>query len=771
MTDEIIANQEADENRELMEEKANLAQTIKLALRILEEIRLKMAKSRQAIMAAKKEMGEYSAHGIGGLYSADGFQELVEAGQQIHQINSQIALHDEEAAKIVKLERMINSPYFARIDFLFGGEAWPEKLYIGRSSLKDPETNAIAVYDWRTPVASVFYRFSPGPAYYDAPAGKIEGRLLLKRQFEIKAGRLEYYFDADVEVVDEFLRQILSQNSSAKMKTIVETIQRDQDAVIRDSGNELLMVQGVAGSGKTSIGLHRVAYLMYQDQKKPLLAENIVVLSPNTVFEQYIANVLPELGEQNVTSLTIDKILDQLLCLPVEPKNQLLEALVGGGDGGDGNCDGAQDAERRLLKAGLEFKTSAQFIEIIDRFIRAIPRHFIDFRDVVYDGKVIADRQTLKNKIVNSKKNLPLAALLKQLEPPLLTQVHNLRKGRLNKLKKLIREQTTNPFEIPERARLLSILESTVLIKEIRSFTEIDCRSLYSRLFEKDEFFYRLAKGLPLPENIGEILKSTREKLKGEVLGHEDGLALAYLTLAIRGYHGGRLVRQVVVDEAQDYYPLHFELFKRLFSQAHYTVLGDVNQTVGKEADLSLYEEIRRILDKKNSSLAVMNKSFRCTKEILDYSSRFLESAWQIESFSRQGEEPLTHRLPGRQALAAGILEEIALCRQRGYRSIGLICKTAKAAAAWYDCLQDQELKLIGDRQAEEPEGVFLIPIYMAKGLEFDAVLILDADGRHYRDQEDKKLLYIACTRALHRLALFCDAGAAALKDERGLSH
>ncbi len=822
--DQRAPGRETDKNQELTAEQENLDQTIRLALRVLEEMKAKTAKSRQAIMAAKKEMGEYTAHAIGGLYSDGGFQELVEAGQQVHQINSQIALHDEDAAKIARLERMAASPYFARIDFLFAGENRPEKLYIGRSSLKDPETNEIAVYDWRTPVASVFYRFSPGPAHYDAPAGKIEGQLLLKRQFEIKGGRLEYFFDADVEVVDEFLRRILSQNSSAKMKTIVETIQKDQDAVIRDSENELLMVQGVAGSGKTSIGLHRVAYLMYQDQKKPLQAENIVVLSPNTVFEQYIANVLPELGETNVTSLTMDKILQRLLHLPVQSKNRLLEDLVGSGDNkACGNCSGGgagayssnsndsnnesgEEGERGLLKASLEFKTSCQFIEIMNRFVQVIPRYFVDFQDVVYAGKTIADRQTLKSRVINSKKSLPLAALLKQLEPALLAQVHSLRKSRLNKLNRFIKEKTVNPFEIPERARLLSIRESTVLIKEIRRFTEVDCRSLYSRLFEKEELFYRLAKGLALPENIGEILRQTRENLKDEVLRHEDGLALAYLTLAIKGYHGGRLVRQVVVDEAQDYYPLHFELFKRLFPQAHYTVLGDVNQTVGKEADLSLYEEIRRILDKKSSSLAVMNKSFRCTREILNYSSRFLEDACQIESFSRQGEEPLSYRLPGRQALAAGMMEEIAACRQKGYRSIGLICKTAKEAAGWYACLQEQggaaavsagakaagqeaqearetklsgqelqiirrELKLIGEDRAEEPEGIFLIPIYMAKGLEFDAVLILDADGRHYRGQEDRKLLYIACTRALHRLSLFCDAGEEAVKDGKGLSH
>jgi DNA helicase-2/ATP-dependent DNA helicase PcrA len=759
-----MANQETDKDRELTEEKETLARTLALASRLLEHLSLRAAKSRQAVIAAKRELGESVAHSIGELYSEDGFQELAAAGQQVSQISRQLDMYDDEAAKILRLEKMLNSPYFARIDFLFDGESRPEKIYIGRSSLKDTETNGIVVYDWRAPVAGVFYRFNPGVAWYDAPAGKIGGRLLMKRQFEIKEGKLEYFFDADVEVADEFLRRLLSQNSSLKMKNIVETIQREQDAVIRDTESQLLMVQGAAGSGKTSIGLHRVAWLLYRDRERQgsLSAENIVVLSPNTVFEQYIANVLPELGEKNAVSLTTDKILNQLLLpgenqggrpLTLQSRNHLLETLLGSGD----------EEESRLLKASLEFKTSEQFLELMGRFVRDLPRRFIDFQDIDYGGRTIAGRQYLKNKIVNNQKGLPLTALLKQLETLVLERVHALRPDRLKKLRRLVREHTENSLEIQERARLLSIRESTVLMKTIRSFTELDCFALYCRLFEKEEYFYRLAKDLALPESIGQILRRTRENLRGRLLCHDDALALAWFTLAVRGYHEGRGVRQVVVDEAQDYYPLHFRLFARLFPQAHYTVLGDVSQAIGKEADLSIYEQIRRILGKKQSSLAVMNKSFRCTQEILDYSGRFLEDSQQAESFSRRGEEPAIYRAPDREALVAQVLAEAAACREKGYRSVALICKTAAAACRWYACLGERsarpipggELKLIHEGRESGPEGIFLIPVYMAKGLEFDAVLILETDRKNYRSQEDKRLLYIACTRALHRLALF----------------
>ena len=202
---------------------------------------------------------------------------------------------------------MIKSPYFARIDFKFDDEDEFEKIYIGRSSLRKNSYQEMYVYDWRSPIASVFYRFMTGEAFYDAPCGRVTGELNLKRQYEIKNGTLEYFFDSDVQIVDEFLRQLLSQNTTAKMKAIVETIQHEQDVVIRDMENDLLMVQGVAGSGKTSIALHRAAYLMYQGLQTKLSANNIMIISPNSIFEQYISNVLPEL----------EKIMLFLPCLKI----------------------------------------------------------------------------------------------------------------------------------------------------------------------------------------------------------------------------------------------------------------------------------------------------------------------------------------------------------------------------------------------------------------------------------------------------------------------
>ena len=292
-------------------EEERLRQTIAIAKEQLEQARKSAEEKKAEIIEAKKEMRENTVHGILNLWSSEDFEALAELNQYANPVVDKIVGYEEEENKIFLLENMVKSPYFARIDFQFEGEEEYEQIYIGHSSLKKDAYQEMYVYDWRSPIASVFYRFMTGEAFYEAPGGRINGRLRLKRQYEIKNGVLEYFFDADVQVIDEFLRQLLSQNTSAKMKSIVETIQKKQDIVIRDMENDLLMVQGVAGSGKTSIALHRAAYLMYQGLQSRLSANNIMILSPNTVFEQYISNVLPELGESNVVSAVFEDILEK----------------------------------------------------------------------------------------------------------------------------------------------------------------------------------------------------------------------------------------------------------------------------------------------------------------------------------------------------------------------------------------------------------------------------------------------------------------------------
>lgn len=703
-------------------EEKRLAQTISLAEEQLKQAKEAADKKKSEIIEAKKDVRENTEHGITSLYTSDGFEALVELSQYINPVTDKIIDYEEEEHKILLLEKMIKSPYFARIDFKFDDEDEFEKIYIGRSSLRKNSYQEMYVYDWRSPIASVFYRFMTGEAFYDAPCGRVTGELNLKRQYEIKNGTLEYFFDSDVQIVDEFLRQLLSQNTTAKMKAIVETIQHEQDVVIRDMENDLLMVQGVAGSGKTSIALHRAAYLMYQGLQTKLSANNIMIISPNSIFEQYISNVLPELGEDNVISSVFEDILSELLNgRKIQSRNDFLENLI------------VNSKYKEISRNSIEFKTSSFFREILDQFLIDIPRQWIEFEDVYYEGKCVVSEQILKDKILG-RPETPLGIKLEQLEDYILEQIFGTGKGRGHKE------------------------EKNLIKQEIQKFIKIDIVELYKILFSNEAYFYSLLQNSNPSQNIKNIWKYTKENLEADSLYYDDAIAIAYLYLKIYGTNKYKNIKQVVIDEAQDYYPLQYEIFNLVFSNAKFTILGDMKQALAKKEDISFYEQIQKILNKKKSSLIMLDKSFRCTNEILNFSLKFIEQSSQIKSFNRNGDSPKVYIADNSEIFIDEIVKEIKLCQEKGFQSICLICKTEKNSTYLFNKIKHKlDIQLIKNGSASDLQGVFILPVYMSKGLEFDTVLICDADSQNYHDEDDKNLLYVACTRALHKLSLFCE--------------
>ena len=703
-------------------EEKRLAQTISLAEEQLKQAKEAADKKKSEIIEAKKDVRENTEHGITSLYTSDGFEALVELSQYINPVTDKIIDYEEEEHKILLLEKMIKSPYFARIDFKFDDEDEFEKIYIGRSSLRKNSYQEMYVYDWRSPIASVFYRFMTGEAFYDAPCGRVTGELNLKRQYEIKNGTLKYFFDSDVQIVDEFLRQLLSQNTTAKMKAIVETIQHEQDVVIRDMENDLLMVQGVAGSGKTSIALHRAAYLMYQGLQTKLSANNIMIISPNSIFEQYISNVLPELGEDNVISSVFEDILSELLNgRKIQSRNDFLENLI------------VNSKYKEISRNSIEFKTSSFFREILDQFLIDIPRQWIEFEDVYYEGKCVVSGQILKDKILG-RPETPLGIKLEQLEDYILEQIFGTGKGRGHKE------------------------EKNLIKQEIQKFIKIDIVELYKILFSNEAYFYSLLQNSNPSQNIKNIWKYTKENLEADSLYYDDAIAIAYLYLKIYGTNKYKNIKQVVIDEAQDYYPLQYEIFNLLFSNAKFTILGDMKQTLAKKEDISFYEQIQKILNKKKSSLIMLDKSFRCTNEILNFSLKFIEQSSQIKSFNRNGDSPKVYIADNSEIFIDEIVKEIKLCQEKGFQSICLICKTEKNSTYLFNKIKHKlDIQLIKNGSVSDLQGVFILPVYMSKGLEFDTVLICDADSQNYHDEDDKNLLYVACTRALHKLSLFCE--------------
>ncbi len=726
-----------DQHSERILEETHLREILEEAERQLKQAHEAVERKETELQELKREIRENTEHGAADLSATDGFEALVELNQSIAPVTNLVADYDETMRKIHRLNNLIKCPYFARIDFCFEGEEIPEQIYIGKTSLTGEKAVEIYVYDWRSPIASVFYRFMTEEAFYDAPAGRITGRVELKRQYEIRDSRLLYFFDTDRSINDEILKQLLSKNTSPKMKTIVETIQKEQDIVIRNLESDLLMIQGVAGSGKTSIALHRAAYLMYQGLQSRLAANNILILSPNSTFEQYISEVLPELGEENAVSMVFEDILRSLLGEKVMWKAAPGQEESGNGQTGVGRIQTqreflenavANGAWGDYMKKSMRYKTSEAFLGLLDRFAEQIPLRQMAFQDVYHEGNRIAEKEELRRRAMQ-RPETPLAVRLEQLTARVLEDAFGNRKGAGE-----------------EKARVL---------EEIQRFTRLNLYELY-RSFWSDEVNFQDADSQGV-EELEEIRSGTLENLEGDCLYFDDAVPVLYLYLKLHGCNDYRNIRQVIIDEAQDYYPLQFEILRILFPNARYTVLGDINQTLSKQEDGSFYEQVRRILKKKKSSLVTLNKSFRCTNEILQFSLQFIREKPQIVSFNRSGEAVEVRAFRTRRDYLAGILKEMENCREKGYGTICLLCKTEEGCQRLFRELGSRaELRMAGDDGVEGLKGCFILPSYMAKGLEFDAVLICDGDSDTYQTGDDRKLLYIECTRALHRLSLFC---------------
>ncbi len=717
-----------EKQAETVFEETRLAKTVAVAEEQLRQAEKSIGEKKAEMIEAKRDIRENTEFSFTDLNDPDDFEALVNLSQYDNLVTKIAADYEEEKRTILRLEALIKSPYFARIDFRFEEEAVPEQIYIGRSSLTEKSSREIYVYDWRSPIAGVFYRFMPGTAFYDAPGGRIYGEVSLKRQYEIKDGVLQYFFDTSLNINDEILRQILSQNASPRMKAIVETIQREQDIVIRDMENDLLMVQGVAGSGKTSIALHRAAYLMYQGLQTRLSADSILIISPNSAFEQYISGVLPELGEQNIVSATFGDILANILKdRQIQSYADFLETVF------DGNRYAA------VVRAGMRFKMSEDFLRILNQFLDHIPLRWIDFPDISYRGECLVTKQELRERILR-KPETPLGMRLEQLESYVLERIFGTGRPRHSREEQLQIRQT------------------------LQAAVSLDIPTLYSKIFQDKAYFDGLAGGVDCPDDLNEIRRYTLENLSAGLLQYDDALAIAYLSLRIHGADKYRNIKQVVIDEAQDYYPLQYEMFGLLFPNAKFTVLGDVNQTLAKREDLSLYTQIRSRLNRPKASLITLDKSFRCTNEILNFSLQFIMHRPEIQSFNRRGGVPRVASFGSRRDLLRAICEEALSCRAAGLGSVCLLCKTGKNCAALFADLKTEiDVELIKDNQAEELQGIFTMPVYLSKGLEFDAVIVCDASCGNYCDEDDKRLLYVECTRALHRLSLFCEGSVSPL--------
>lgn len=724
-------------------ENERLQKVLKEARKQLEENRDFKERLKKDGIETQREMWQ----DIGSVATANGLDQIVDFMQLINTMKIQKSSHEFTKKLEEKYERMLLSPYFGRMDYLENGEEKAEKCYIGVSNLIN-EDYEFLVYDWRAPISSMYYECEIGEASYECPEGTIHGKLTLKRQYKINNGKIEYMFDSSLKIDDEVLQDILSKSTDSKMKTIVTTIQREQNRVIRNEEYKNLIVQGPAGSGKTSVALHRIAYLLYKhrDTIKP---QNIVIFSPNDIFNDYISNVLPELGEENMFQTTFKEYMHKSLGNGFTKENysQMMEYILASKN---------KSTYQNRIK-NIKFKSSIEFINILKRYVSYLEKEDRSFTDIIINNKVIISSNDIKELFFKDYAQLPLKRRLQKIKNRILFLIEPYEKELIEEVAREINNSDSymNEAESMKRSVAIARDEMKEIYDEINRMTEFDLIEIYKNLFENLEFFsdgYNKFSEI----KIDAIKTYTLENLQARVLYYEDQPPLLYLKGVLGDLPETSEIKYVIIDEAQDYTPLQYEIFYQLFKSANMTILGDLNQSINPYMNVGSYENISHIFPKENTCRIDLTKSYRSTMEIAKFSGRLLDKEITHEWVERSGDEPLLLRFPDEGAINKRLTQDIKTYQKKGHQSIGIITRTAKETKEVYSFLKNKvPVKAILKDDDEYVNGTLVIPAYLAKGLEFDVVLIHNAGDKNYNCEEERLLLYTACTRALHVLCIY----------------
>lgn len=694
------------------------------------------------------------------------------------------------------MKRLLPSPYFGRFDFKEDGVGFTDQIYIGVASFVDTDGLSFLIYDWRTPIASMYYDFSPGTGSYDTPGGRVTGTMELKRQYQIRDGQLRNVIDTSLTIGDELLQQALGQGADAQMKSIVATIQKEQNAIIREDSSRMLIVQGAAGSGKTSAALQRVAYLLYKHRDK-LKADQIVLFSPNPMFNSYVSTVLPELGEENMQQATFQEYLEQGIgpAMRIEDPFDQIEYVL---------TEQAAPEYRARLK-GIEYKASVKYLETLRSYSQWLERKGMKFHGIRFRDRDLITAEKMREQFYGYDPSMRLAnrvillqewllkelALLERKEreadwvqeeldyldkeqyAEAFSQLHKERDvfdfgEQFEEIREKVlgkRRQDEGDFDYAEREeellRGMVVKESfKPLRRGVKRMAFIDKVGIYAQLFENQAAFQEMTKGAEAPELWPEICEQTTEKLSRLELFYEDATPFLYLQELVEGVRMSTEVRHVFVDEGQDYSMFQYEFLRRLFPRARMTILGDFGQAIFTQATELHGEQspLTMLYGGAESKLIRLVRSYRSTREIVEFTKSLLPGGEEIIPFDRSGKKPILVRVDDRVQLAARIAEDVAALQAEGFSSIAVIAKTAAESTAAYDSLIAQGcqgLKLVTKNTLIFEKGALVLPAYLAKGVEFDAALIYDASSRTYDRESERKLFYTACTRAMHRLMLY----------------
>lgn len=676
------------EDRQFVEEAEYLKE-------IIRKIGCQIEKTKDALLKGQKEID--SMHD----YYWQNYTEMDQYGYEDYDnqqaLLEQVNANAQKAARKKRLKRMLDSPYFGRVDFVYDGEDAAEKFYIGIGNFAEKAGAVPLIYDWRAPVSSLFYDYDKGPASYPAPSGVIKGEVSAKRQYKIKNGKLIYAFESDTKIDDDILKEELGSSSDVRLKNIVRTIQKEQNTIIRNTRDKILVIQGAAGSGKTSIALHRIAYLLYHDREH-LRSSNILILSPNSVFADYISHILPELGEENIREMSFDLFA-----------YRELKSIAD-------DCEDRYDHLERQMRFPdqddlLRFreKQSAGFIGIMEGFLASLEDELPEFRPVEFKGFKKTEEELI-SLFYFKFQNVPLLKRMDYVMDYFIDEYETLRNRDISE-------------------------EEREYIQEIfgRMYVTKDIYRIYSRMLA-DSGYEPLADA----------------EYAGRKIPYEDVYPMLYMKYRLLGGTARREIKHLVIDEMQDYSYLQYTILNHIFS-CRMTILGDRAQTLD-DTPQDVLTFLPKIFDRKIKKI-VINKSYRNTLEIAGYAARF--SGFPLpELFTRHGKDVEEREVSNLNELLDSIISNY----QAEYETAAVITMMQEQAYDLFCLLKkrlggtDIPVSYIDRDSTSFRKGITVTTYYISKGLEFDQVFsVLPEEETPFMRQAT----YISATRALHELYVY----------------
>lgn len=594
-----------------------------------------------------------------------------------------------------KLYKIQNNPYFAKIVFKNDENINPN-IYIGLTYLTKDNENVI--YDWRAPISSIFYDYESGDCEYEAPGGTVKGYLENKRQFTIEDSKIKRVFDSKLNVQDDLLQEVLSQRNNDYMKNIVNTIQQEQNAIIRNIKDKHLIVQGIAGSGKTSVALHRIAFLLYKI--KNLTSDKVLIFAPNQVFSEYISNVLPELGEENTKETTFSDFLETYITeyKHIESFTSFVERYYK-----------YEEENPKLIK----FKQSDEIIKVMEEYIENYTKK-AKFTEEILNRELYISKEKLNYYLTDRYSTIPLLERIDEISDKIAEQTFRGNKSKARQVRKWLKERIN---------------------------ISLDMKEIYKNFYKSKEF----EKAYPY-----QISEAYLNKLDEKTISFEDACLFVYMKSLLHFLGNDYQIEQTIIDEAQDYNKLQYILLKKILKKSKFTILGDINQTINPYYEYNSLEDLKEVFE--GSTYLELTKTYRSSPEIIEHTNKILNLNL-VSAIRRDTKIPVIFR--NKDNYKEQMIYDIETL-QKKCKSIAIITKTDTEAIDIYKKLKPtlEELTLITSGSKNFNRKLIVIPSYMAKGLEFDASIIYTDKNNKYKPEE-KYLYYVACTRSQHYLIIY----------------